>query len=440
MRKQSLAVTDTLDVYLYGRHVATIKRVRNVLRLSYLPDYVAADGAIPISGALPVVADAADGELVARFLENLLPDREDVLKRWASAAHLNGTSPFDLLSVYGADVAGALEFYPAGTNPRTEAALTPISDAKIAARIRQIRKNDAVWFADRAAVEGFSLGGAQGKFALARIDGSWYEPTGEAPSTHIFKPGITEIPGSDLTEHITMQLAHVVGLGAASTQVLEFEGEHVLVVERFDRLTTDGRIQRIHQEDLAQATGTPATKKYEKDGGPSYLDIFAVFERDLTSEEANRAKERFARCLVFSWVIGHNDGHAKNYSITSLPSYSRLSPFYDLNTFLPFALLATQHPTSPKPYESITLAFQVNGKRTLGEFDAASIERLERDAGLSSGALSSFALVLAHGLQPIVNDAISQLPEHLQVHDALQQLPFATHAWSKRVREVLGVS
>lgn len=37
----------------------------------------------------------------------------------------------------------------------------------------------------RAREEGFSLGGAQGKFALARREGQWFEPTGQHPSTHI---------------------------------------------------------------------------------------------------------------------------------------------------------------------------------------------------------------------------------------------------------------
>ena len=36
----------------------------------------------------------------------------------------------------------------------------------------------------------FSLGGIQGKFALARIGEGWFEPNGRAASTHIVKPGM----------------------------------------------------------------------------------------------------------------------------------------------------------------------------------------------------------------------------------------------------------
>ena len=36
----------------------------------------------------------------------------------------------------------------------------------------------------------FSLGGNQGKFALAKIDSQWFEPNGRTASTHIIKPGM----------------------------------------------------------------------------------------------------------------------------------------------------------------------------------------------------------------------------------------------------------
>lgn len=136
-------MADALDVYLYGRPVATISRRGDNLQLRYLADYVESDQAIPISVQLPVVAGVAPGEKTRRFLENLLPDRPDVKTRWAREAKLTSDSAFDLLSVYGADVAGALEFYPAGTARRAGAHLSNVTDEAIAARIRQIRLDDS---------------------------------------------------------------------------------------------------------------------------------------------------------------------------------------------------------------------------------------------------------------------------------------------------------
>lgn len=430
-------MADALDVYLYSRRVATISRRGENLQLRYLPDYVDSEQPVPISVQLPVVAGVAPGETTKRFLENLLPDRPDVKTRWAREAKLTSDSAFDLLSVYGADVAGALEFYPAGSAPRTDSKLSPVDEVTIAARIRQIRADDSDWLEHHPVEEGFSLGGAQGKFALARRDGQWFEPTGQHPSTHIFKPGVHTLTGSDVTEHITMQVAHKLGLIVASTEIGLFAGEHVLIVERFDRLATDNRYVRLHQEDLAQATGTSYLNKYERDAGPGYQDIFAVFDRDLAPAQARAAKHRFAQCLVFSWVIGHNDGHSKNYSLTHAPDESFLSPFYDLNSALPFELPEVVHAKNYQAYDGVKLAFAVGSAATIGAFGLHSLRTLEKDAELSGGHLDDFALQIATNLQATVTGIIDALPEPLRLIPAVQLYPYATYAQTLRVRDLL---
>lgn len=430
-------MVDSLDVYLYGQQVAIISRRGDNLQLRYLPEYVASANPVPISVQLPVVASVPPVERTRRFLENLLPDRPDVRTRWAREAQLDSDSAFDLLTVYGADVAGALEFYPAGTFPRAVAALTQITEDEIAERIRRIRLDDTDWLQRRTIEEGFSLGGAQGKFALARIDGQWFEPTGTHPSTHIFKPGVQALVGSDITEHITMQVAQMLGLSAANTEVGLFAGEHVLIVERFDRIVDDGGVTRVHQEDFAQATGTSYLNKYERDGGPSYRDFFGVFDRDLEPSEAKNAKQRFAECLVFSWIIGHNDGHAKNYSLTHGQEASALSPFYDFNSALPFELPSVVRAKDYRAYDGVNLAFSVNGASTLGEFGLHSLRALERDSDLADGILSDFAFETAACLQTAVNQTIDALPEQLRAIPAVELYPFATYAQTLRVRDML---
>ena len=427
----------TLDVFLYGMHVAMISRQGENLQLRYLAEYVASADPVPISVTLPVMATPYGSADTKRFLDNLLPDRADVRSRWAREAKLSSDSTFDLLSVYGADVAGALEFYPAGTSPREEENLTPLTDKAIGDRIRQIRRDDSDWLQHRAAEEGFSLGGAQGKFALALRDGQWFEPTGRAPSTHIFKPGIQPLPGSDVTEHITLQIAHVFGIETAGSVIAEFDGEHVLIVERFDRFDAHGAVGRIHQEDLAQATGTSHVQKYESDGGPSYPDIYTVFDRNLSGADAKEAKERFAKLLVFSWIIGHNDGHSKNYSLSHVPGRTVLAPFYDLNSALPFMPREQILSHDPAVFDRVELAFAVNGANTLGTFDADSIRRLEIDAGLLEGSLREYALHICAALQPTVGAIIDQLPRRIRELTAVTLYPHATYAQTRRVRDAL---
>lgn len=423
----------TLDVYLYDVLVATVTRRGDNLQLRYVPEYVESDDPVPISVTLPVVMTAFGNDDTKRFLDNLLPDRADVRSRWAREAKLTSDSTFDLLCVYGADVAGALEFIPAGTSPRQEEKLTPLTDKEIGDRIRQIRRDDSDWLQHRAVEEGFSLGGAQGKFALALRDGQWFEPSGRQPSTHIFKPGIQPLPGSDVTEHITLQVARLLGIDAAASVIAEFDGEHVLIVERFDRFYDNGAIGRLHQEDLAQATGTSRVQKYESDGGPGYLDIFAVFDRNLSAADAKIAKERLAKLLVFSWIIGHNDGHAKNCSITHVPGRSVLAPFYDLNSSLPFKQREQILAHDPAIFDDVELAFTVDGTNTLGTFNADSIRRLEADAGVAAGQLREFAVQIAAGLQPAVAAVIGRLPDRLRELPAVDLYPHATYTQTLRV-------
>lgn len=423
-----------LDVYLYDAHVATITRRGANLQLRYLPDYVESESPVPISVTLPVVMTPFGNDDTTRFLDNLLPDRADVRSRWAREARLASDSTFELLTAYGADVAGALEFYPAGTAPRQEANLTPLTEEEIGDRIRRIRRDDSDWLQHRAAEQGFSLGGAQGKFALTLLDDEWYERSGRLPSTHIFKPGIQLLPGSDVTEHITLHVARLLGIDAAASTIGEFDGEHVLIVERFDRVRVNGSIGRLHQEDLAQATGTSHVQKYEADGGPGYRDIFRVFDRNLSAGDVRAAKERFAKLLVFSWIVGHNDGHSKNYSLTHVPGRSVLAPFYDLNSSLPFTLSEQVRAHDPAVFDDIKLAFTVNGANTLGTFDAGSIQRLETDAHLPEGHLREYALQIVGVLQDVVATAIDQLPEHLKELPAVELYPHATYTQTLRVR------
>lgn len=433
-------MANELDVYLYGERIATIIRRNRSLRLEYLPHYVARPDAVPISVQLPVVPGGHASDLVSRFLENLLPDRPDVKRRWARDAGLTSEQPFDLLAVYGADVAGALEFYAAGSSASRASQLTPLSDADIGDRIRQIRADDSQWLAQNSAENAFSLGGAQGKFALALHDGRWFEPSGSYPSTHIFKPGVNGLAGSDVTEHLTMQLARSLGIFAASTEIGFFDGEHVLIVERFDRRLAHEGVRRMHQEDLAQATGTASLNKYERDRGPSVVDIFEVFDRYMAPLNRREARLRFAECLVFSWIVGHNDGHSKNYSLAHSASGAKLAPFYDLNSILPFQIESTVRARDYRAFDGVELAFEVSGARTIGEYTLATLRGLEQEAGLREGLLAEFAGYVAANLVGNLNRIIDELPTELQQLAAVKNYPFVAFAQMRRVLNVLATS
>jgi serine/threonine-protein kinase HipA len=51
-------------------------------------------------------------------------------------------------------------------------------------------------------------------------------------------------------EHFCLRFVKALGLSVANTEIADFDGHRVLVVERFDRQwTRDGRLLRLPQED-----------------------------------------------------------------------------------------------------------------------------------------------------------------------------------------------
>lgn len=427
-----------LDVYLYGTHAATITRRHKSPYLEYLPEYVSLPDPAPISVLLPVTPGRHDPQRVDVFLENLLPDRADVRRKWASDAKLSSEDAFELLTVYGADVQGALQFYPVGTKPSRESRLRPLEAEEIGERIRQIRRDSSDWLERGNAESAFSLGGQQGKFALALTNGAWFEPSGEHPSTHIIKPGVENLPGSDITEHIIMKLACALGISVAETAIEHFDGEHALVVKRYDRTRSANKhIVRLHQEDLAQATGVRSVQKYEADGGPGYNDIFSVFETHMTLNEAREAKMRFVECMIFSFLVGHNDGHAKNYSILHLAhGVTRLAPFYDMNSVFPFL---GEHIVRARQYQAfnqIGMPFTVHGARLIGDFQERHFQALALEAGLPRNFAQEYMRIFAKKCMPALNHIIDELPIALRNYTAVKNLPFVIHSQIQRFSEI----
>ena len=101
--------------------------------------------------------------------------------------------------------------------------------------------------------------------------GRWLLPEGSTPTTHIFKLplGLVGNMRADMrtsveNEWLCSKIVAAYGLPIARCEIAQFDDQKVLVVERFDRrLSSDETwIVRLPQEDMCQATGTPALHKY----------------------------------------------------------------------------------------------------------------------------------------------------------------------------------
>ena len=108
-------------------------------------------------------------------------------------------------------------------------------------------------------------------------------------------------------------------------------------------------VYRVHQEDFCQALGLHPTRKYQSDGGPGAAAITALIRsavsdgqrkpkitrNDRTISAADQDIATFRDALIFNWLIGGSDAHAKNYSLLlGRGGLVRLAPLYDIATVL----------------------------------------------------------------------------------------------------------
>lgn len=312
-------------------------------RFAYYSEWKNSRDAIPLSLSLPLVASDHAPETVAAVMWGFLPDNEHVLQRWASRFGVSPRNPLSLLAHCGEDCAGAAQFV---RPDRLESALDGENDAvawldetSVAERLRHVRQ-DAGQTRRPGDVGQFSLPGAQPKIALHQSDGRWGIPQGRIPTTHILKPPTGAYDGYVENEHFCLSLARRLGLSACESAVLRFQDEITICVTRYDRYheTVDGHWGRIHQEDFCQALGMMPQLKYQNEGGPSPAQIGDVLQQYSSQPPVDR--ENFLFTLVFNWLIGGTDAHAKNYSLLiSAHAHVRLAPLYDISSVLPYPQL-----------------------------------------------------------------------------------------------------
>ncbi len=401
-------MTDQLVVLIGGREVATLQcGARGRWTLRYASSWRDDHSSFPLSLSMALAARDHDHEILEAWVWNLLPDNANVLGRWARRFQVSARSPFALVAHVGEDCPGAVQI----VRPERVAELGRqepfqvdwLTEAQIAERLALLERDHAAWRAPED-TGWFSLAGAQPKTALLWHDGRWGVPRGRTPTTHILKPPIPGLAGHVENEHFCLALAREVGLPTASSEVTDFGGHRVIVVERYDRVrtadlvaaaTTEERaarlralaarrpILRLHQEDGCQALGLPPTAKYQNEGGPGPGDL-AQLLRDHSSRPAEDLGT-LLDALAYSWIIGGTDAHAKNYALLhGAGERVRLAPLYDIASTLPYY-----------PVQKLKLAMKVGGEHRLGFIGARHWERSGEDLGLEAEETLGRARVIA---------------------------------------------
>ena len=312
------------------------------LRFDYDENYRSLPSPTPVSVSMPTQVPAHPDRVIRPWLWGLLPENEDVLKRWERQFHASASSPFSMLSTpIGHDCAGAVRF--AGSETVDELLTRPgtvqwLTEREVAERIRDLRRDATSWLG-RTFTGQFSLAGAQAKTALLLEDGRWGVPLGSAATSHILKPAVAGLDDHDLNEHLCLNAARRAGLTAVRTSIAQFEDQTAIVVQRYDRRREpNGGLTRIHQEDLCQALSLPPTKKYQNEGGPSPADIARLLRKVMPAAISETAIATFLDGLAWNWIIAGTDAHAKNYSLLMAGNELRLAPLYDVASALPYGI------------------------------------------------------------------------------------------------------
>jgi serine/threonine-protein kinase HipA len=324
-------VISELSVSLSGDAVAEVRTRSNRVQLRYSPAVEQRFAGRPmISCSLPVTTKWADA---TSFFDGVLPEGQ-FRAALAALAGVSAADTFALLARYGRDVAGALVVAESNCAPDGQrGSLINLTEDDLIDEVLALPDRPLGVHDDSE----LSIAGLQNKLLLVRRhDGGWARPIGGTPSTHIVKLDSQAHPGVVAAEASAMRLARHVGLTTVATELAVIGGIVCLIVERFDRVVTDGRVERLHQEDACQALGIAPTQKYElpgrgfdrRGGGPEFAQIAGLLDRYAVAQIAEL--RRLVATAVFTAIIGNADAHGKNLAlIHDEPGHIRLAPLYD---------------------------------------------------------------------------------------------------------------
>lgn len=315
------------------------------------------------------------------WFSGLLPEgalRELVLTEMGPGNH----DQFDVLTRLGADLPGAVLIVPETDVPTSAGPLVLES----VEGFRAPRPEGTIKF---------SLAGIQLKFT-ANPDGERLTVPGRGDTGRcIIKVASERFPGLPEAEFGAMRLAEMIGVRTANCRLVHREaisgippellahGEHVLVVDRFDR-TVDGH--RIHIEDAGQVIGATGDRKYTMATTETIINMVRRFSTDHRDDILEAVRR-----VVADVLLGNGDNHLKNWSFCfPEPGQVRLSPAYDI---VPTVLFI--------PNDKLALRFVKTHN-----FENVNIHRFERVASF----LGIDPRWMTRGVISSVNAALKQWP------------------------------
>lgn len=394
-----------LDVYLKDRKAGELKQDDDAsLTFTYNSDYLATDP-MALSVSLPLQEEPFNDRVVRPFFSGLLPD-ENARRRLAAALGISSNNAFGLLEIIGGECAGALTLLPHGATPAVSTTEDdePLDEKRLEEILSLLRQRPLL--GGEAGVR-LSLAGAQDKLAVAIVEGQVTLPRGGRPTTHILKPFIDGLDGTVENEVFCMKLARRLDLDAPRVSKGVAGKIDYFLVERYDRIMhPDGRIERVHQEDFCQALSVPPELKYEEEGGPGVSQCLQLIRRTTGSPAAETL--RFQRMLMFHYLIGNADAHAKNYALLYRSQVPDLAPIYDVVC------------TAAYPRLSKNLAMAIGGRSLPDTIQMAHWTSLVPPTKAAKRMLVTELTGMADAILPQADALIEEMSENGTYHTTLK--------------------
>ena len=312
---RQLRLVKTADVYKAGTLAGELHRLPDRTEFRYLPAYLTAGGP-PVAWSLPLGARpfTAPASAVPAFFAGLLPEG----RRLTALRRSVGTSAddeFSMLLAAGADTIGDVQVVPAGETPADSSPVT-VDDF-----------GDVV-FADLFAQaigdppERTALPGIQDKISSRMLN----MPVQGRAGAFILKLNPPEHPHLVENEHFFFRAAARTRLRLSEVQLVHDRlGAPGLLVHRFDRVREADQLRRLAVEDACQVLGRWPGDKYVIET----KDAITGLARCCRAPGV--AALELYRLLIFAYLSGNGDLHAKNLAILhDQRGEWRVSPAYDL--------------------------------------------------------------------------------------------------------------
>lgn len=185
---------------------------------------------------------------------------------------------------------------------------------------------------------------------------------------YIFKPPSDQYPEMPQNEHVTMRIAESFGIRVVPSSLIRLSSSELCyITKRVDRTETG---EKIHMIDMFQIT--EAFDKY-KSSMEKVGKAIGIYSSNTLLD-----KVFYFELVLFSFLVGNNDMHLKNFSMIESPSGWVLAPAYDLLNVaivlpedkeeLALTLVGKKKKLKREHFEQLGEDLELTGKQIAGAF------------------------------------------------------------------------